>query len=232
MIEAWNSLDVPMKVLWGITLAASLIFVIQSIMTFFGADGDADADFSNGGDFSSDGSGGDLGGHDGSLGADGAADIHDGLNGNGSDVDLNEASHGMNLLTFKNFVNFCLGFGWSAILLKEDIGSVPLLLFLSALVGVALVVAVMYLYKWLWSMQQSGNIDLFKCAKGCQGAVYIPVPAQRAGEGKVQISINNSIREYGALTDGQALKTGARVTVVEVVDSNTVLVEEEGAMIV
>lgn len=223
MIEAWNSLDVPMKVLWGITLAASLIFVIQSIMTFLGADGDADSDFSNGGDF---------GGHDGSLGADGAADIHNSLNGNGSDVDLSEANQGMNLLTFKNFVNFCLGFGWSAILLKEDIGSVPLLLFLSALVGVGLVIAVMYLYKWLWSMQQSGNIDLYKCAKGCQGTVYIPVPAQRAGEGKVQISINNSIREYGALTDGPALKTGARITVVEVVDGNTVLVEEDGAMIV
>lgn len=34
MIEWWTSLDAMMKILWGITLAASLIFVIQSIMTF------------------------------------------------------------------------------------------------------------------------------------------------------------------------------------------------------
>ena len=56
MIAWWTSLSLFMKILWGITLVASLIFVIQSVLTFIGADADAggiDADFDvSGGDIS------------------------------------------------------------------------------------------------------------------------------------------------------------------------------------
>ena len=198
----WVSLSLAMKILWGITLAASLIFIIQSIMTFIGADagdGGIDTDFDTGFD---------------SETADATVD------------------GGTNLYTFRNLVNFCLGFGWSAILLQERIQSVPWLIIVSVLVGVALVALVMYLFKWLSSMQQSGNINLFKAAVGCNGSVYLTIPGQRAGEGKVQISINNSVREYGAVTDGDTLRTGTQIRVVEVLSSDTVLVEPLESIII
>ncbi len=198
----WVSLSLAMKILWGITLAASLIFIIQSIMTFIGADagdGGIDTDFDTGFD---------------SETADATVD------------------GGTNLYTFRNLVNFCLGFGWSAILLQERIQSVPWLIIVSVLVGVALVALVMYLFKWLSGMQQSGNINLFKAAVGCNGSVYLTIPGQRAGEGKVQISINNSVREYGAVTDGDTLRTGTQIRVVEVLSSDTVLVEPLESIII
>ncbi len=198
----WVSLSVAMKILWGVTLAASLIFLIQSILTFIGADGGdggIDADFDSGFDTE-------------------AADA--------------AVEGGTNLYTFRNFVNFILGFGWSAILLQDKITSIPLLLILSAVVGVALVAIVMYLFKWLSSMQQSGNINLYKAAVGCNGTVYIPIPGERQGEGKVQISINQSVREYNAVTDGEALKTGTQIKVVEVLSPNTVLVEPLESLII
>ena len=139
---------------------------------------------------------------------------------------------GTNLYTFRNLVNFCLGFGWSAILLQERIQSVPWLIIVSVLVGVALVALVMYLFKWLSSMQQSGNINLFKAAVGCNGSVYLTIPGQRAGEGKVQLSINNSVREYSAVTDGDTLRTGAQIRVVEVLSPDTVLVEPLESIII
>lgn len=40
----WADLSLVMKVLWGVTLSASLIFLIQSILTFVGADADSDFD--------------------------------------------------------------------------------------------------------------------------------------------------------------------------------------------
>ena len=40
----WAGLSLVMKILWGVTLAASLVFIIQSILTFIGADVDADFD--------------------------------------------------------------------------------------------------------------------------------------------------------------------------------------------
>ena len=191
----WASLSLVMKILWGVTLAASLIFIIQSILTFIGADagdGGIDTDFDTGFDTE-------------------AADA--------------AVEGGTNLYTFRTFVNFLLGFGWSAILLQEKIHSVPLLLIVSVIIGVALVAVVMYLFKWLSGMQQSGNINVYKSAVGCNGTVYLTIPAERGGEGKVQISINNAVREYDAVTDGDALKTGTPIRVTEVINANTVLVE-------
>ena len=184
-----------MKVVWGITLTATLVFIIQSILTFVGADADADFDM----------------------------DLDTSMDGG----DLSNIDGGANLLTFRNFVNFLLGFGWSVILLQDSISSVPVLIIVAVLIGVALVAAVMYLFKWLSGMQQSGNIDIQASAKGCEGKVYIPIPASRSGEGKVQISISGAVREYNAVTESDnALKTGTSIRVVDVINSDTVLVEE------
>ena len=90
----------------------------------------------------------------------------------------------------------------------------------------------MMLFRWLGSMQQAGNINLFRSAVGCEGKVYLKIPAGRAGTGKVQITINNAVREYEAVTDGDALPTGSGIRVVEVLSSDTVLVEPLETLIV
>ena len=139
----------------------------------------------------------------------------------------------MNLYTFRNLVNFLLGMSWTAILLKDSIASKALLMLIAFAVGALLVFAVMMLFKGLSKMQQSGNIDVYKSAAGCNGKVYLTVPAERKGTGKVQISINNSIREYDALTDSEDdLKTGTSIRVVEVLDTTTLLVEEINSLII
>lgn len=190
MITWWTSLSTAMQVLWAITLSASLIFVIQTVMTFLGL-GDHDADF-------------DLDTSDGSF----------------------DADPSMNLLTFRNLVNFCLGFGWTAVLMHEKIQSNALLIIISVIVGVLLVTAVMWIFKWLSGMQQTGNIDVRKSAVGCEGKVYLTIPGERKGEGKVQITINNAVREYDAVTDGETIPTGKAIKVTEVINDYTLLVEE------
>lgn len=144
-----------------------------------------------------------------------------------------EAEPSMNLYTFRNLVNFLLGFSWTAILLRDSISATWLLMLLSVVFGAALVAAVMYLFKWLSKMQQSGNIDVSKSAAGCIGKVYLTIPASRGGAGKVQITINNSVREYDALTDSDSdLKTGASIKVIEALDPSTLLVEEINSLII
>ncbi|MCI6492723.1 MAG: hypothetical protein MSA02_02675 [Bacteroidales bacterium] len=197
MTEWWTSLDLFMKILWSIAIATSLIFIIETILTFIGIDHEIDADF----DTSMDGG--------------------------------FESEPSMNLYTFRNLVNFLLGMSWTAILLKEKIVSTALLMVIAVAVGVMLVAAVMYMFKWLSKMQQSGNIDVYKCAVGCIGKVYLTIPAQRKGAGKVQITINEAVREYDALTDSEnELKTGASIKVIEVLDSSTLLVEEMNSLII
>ncbi len=218
MIEWWNSLEPAMKVLWAVTLSASLVFVIQTVMTFLGAAGDSDFDINS----DIDTGGGDIA--DGSMDAGAAPDA------GGSDVE--HPSTGMNLLTFRNFINFLIGFGWTAILLKDSVPLLGVRMLIAIVVGVALVALVMLLFKWLTSMQESGTINVYKSAVDCQGTVYLTIPGERSGEGKVQITINNSVREYAAVTDGPALKTGTRIRVVDVVSANTLLVEEINSVII
>ena len=196
----WADLSPVMKLLWGVTLTASLIFLIQTVMTFMGAD--ADGDFNVDVDTSADGS------------------------------DLSNIDSGANLYTFRNFVNFFLGFGWTAIILQPSVKSTAVLVIISVLVGIALVALVMYMFKWLYSMQQSGNINVYKAAAGCQGKCYLTIPGERTGEGKVQITIQGAVREYNAVTDGDAIKTGTPIRVVETIDTNTLLVEELNSYII
>lgn len=194
----WAELSLVMKILWGVTLAASFVFIIQSILTFVGADADSDFDL----------------------------DVDTSLDGS----DLSNIDGGANLYTFRNLVNFILGFGWSAILLQDSIPSAALRIVVSVVIGMALVVAVMYLFKWLAGMQQSGNINLQKSAAGCEGKVYLTVPAARGGEGKVQITIGGAVREYNAVTESETpLKTGTPIRVVDALNANTVLIEENNS---
>ncbi|MGM9767574.1 MAG: NfeD family protein [Candidatus Cryptobacteroides sp.] len=194
--EWWSALDLFMKILWGIAIATSLIFLVETILTFIGIDHDMDTDF----------------------------DMADGSF---------ETDASMNLYTFRNLVNFLLGMSWTAILLKDSITSTALLMIIAVVAGGLLVFAVMWLFKWLSTMQQSGNIDVFKLAVGCQGKVYLTIPANRSGSGKVQITINESVREYDAVTDSDtAIKTGTPVRVVEALDASTLLVEEMESLII
>ena len=118
---SWAAMGAGMKVIWVITIIATLIFIIQSIMTFVGGgSSDLDSDM----DINFDGT---------------DADVPDAISG----------ASGMNLYTFRNLVNFCLGFGWSFIILQGKIGSTAVLIIVSVIIGVALVAAVMYMFKWL-----------------------------------------------------------------------------------
>ncbi len=198
MTEWWTTLDLFMKILWCIAIASSLIFIVETVLTFIGADVDFDADA----DF----------------------DMPDGTF---------EGDPSMNLYTFRNLVNFLLGMSWTAILLKDQIASKALLMVIAFVAGAILVAAVMLMFKWLSKMQQSGNIDVMRDAEGCNGKVYLTVPAERAGTGKVQITINGAVREYDAVTDSeQDLKTGKAIKVVEAIDNSTLLVEELDSLII
>ena len=204
LTDFWNSLSPFMKVIWCVTIAATLIFIIQTILTFIGADTGGDADL------------------DASFDTD--VDM--------ADVDAAVGTGGVNLYTFRNFVHFFLGFGWTAILLNNSIHSRGLLLLVAILVGLAFVAMTVLLFKWLYSMQQTGNINVYKSAIGSTGTVYLKIPAERGGEGKVQITIQGAVREYNALTEGEALPTGTPIKVVEVINPSTLLVEPLNSLII
>lgn len=189
MEEWWNALGLFMQSVWCITLFASLVFIILTILTFVGMDADGGMDVDMGSDMPGDGDSGPF-----------------------------------QLFTFRNFINFLLGFGWSVISFQGVIQNQFVLILVAAVIGVLLVIAVMAIFRFMSRMEQSGTIQMAN-AVGCRGNVYLKIPANKRGEGKVQISIQGAIREFDAITLGEELETGAPIKVVEVVNDSMLLVE-------
>ena len=183
----WDSLDLFLKIMWGIAIPVSTIFIIQMIMTFVG-----------------------MGDH-GDLSGD-------------ADVDANTQMP-FHFFTFRNFVNFLLGFSWTGISFYTTIENKTWLALLGVFTGLLLVTIVMLLLYGLSQAVQSGNIDINN-AVGCKATVYYMIPPARKGTGKVQLSIQQAVREYDAIAEtDEAIPTGRMVRVTSVVDSGTLLVE-------
>ena len=184
----WTSLDLYLKIMWGIAIPFSVVFIIQTVMTFLG-----------------------MGDH--------------GETSGDADVDA-DAQVPFQFFTFRNLVNFFLGFAWTGISFYDTISNKVWLTLLCVLVGLALVTIVMALLYALSKATQSGNIDINN-AVGCTAIVYYPIPAAGKGTGKIQLSIQQAVREYDAVSESDELiPTGNMVRVKRVIDAHTLFVEK------
>jgi hypothetical protein len=97
-------------------------------------------------------------------------------------------------------------------------------------VAIAVLVGMGAMYGMYWLMQgiskltSSGN-ERIGAALGKQATVYVPIPAEEKGLGKVVLTVQNRTVEYQAVSAELApLKTGETVEVVGVKNSDTVAV--------
>jgi len=93
--------------------------------------------------------------------------------------------------------------------------------------GTAALLLVAWTFRFAIRMQSSGNVD-FKNAIGQTGTVYITVPAALSGRGKVTLTLQERFLELPAMTAAhKPLRPGQLVTVTDLVDDNTLLVEKK-----
>jgi hypothetical protein len=75
-------------------------------------------------------------------------------------------------------------------------------------------------------MTSSGNLDI-KNALGKEGEVYLTIPKSKEGMGKIQIKVQDSLRELEAMTESTApIQTREWIKVVGVMNNQVVLVEK------
>jgi membrane protein implicated in regulation of membrane protease activity len=97
-------------------------------------------------------------------------------------------------------------------------------LILAILVGFSAMYGMYWLLRLISSLNSAGN-ERITNAIGRPATVYIPIPAAGKGAGKVQLSMQNRIVEYQAVTDdAEPLRTGESVEVVDVAGSDIVRV--------
>ena len=183
---------------------------------------------------------GDLGDMDAGQGLDGDAGVLDGEIPGDHHTSVASAGDGQlhpdsswlfGVVTFRTLVAALAFFGLA--------GMAALRMDLSPAVAVILALGGGFaaMYGMYWSMQAvaklatSGN-ERIGNAVGRRATVYVPIPADSAGVGKVQLSMQNRIVEFQAMTDGdERLPTGSQVEVVGVAGSDTLHVRrvEEAA---
>ncbi len=62
-------------------------------------------------------------------------------------------------------------------------------------------------------------------AVGLPATVYLRIPGDNCGAGKIHVNLPNRTMEYRAVTSGDSIPTGSKVIVVKVVSTDTVEVE-------
>ena len=129
------------------------------------------------------------------------------------DVDFDS---GLRLLTVRGMVAFFAVGGWVGIA-AIDLGAKVWLASLAAVAaGLVALWLVAVIFKALMRLQSSGNVDL-KNAVGVIGEVYLRIPPEMQGQGKVSVQIQERLIEAAAMTKSSVeLKSGSSVRVVAV----------------
>ena len=159
------------------------------------------------------------------MGGESDADGIDVDHGDMHDGDSSDAF--FKFLSIKTLVAFLAFFGFAGLAgqnAEMTSSSVLLLAFGS---GTVALLVVGYIMAGLSKLQSSGNVDLNN-AVGIEGRVYLRVPGENQGQGKVTLEVQGRKIESKVLTGGPEIPTGAQVTVVGVPSPDTVEVQQVG----
>lgn len=155
---------------------------------------------------------GDVGGHD----ADAGHDVD-----HGGDPGHEAMALFVSMLSFRTLMAALTFFGIVGIIGCRQEWD-PVFTFGSALFAGALALfLVAWLMKGLYSLKSDGTVRIERSV-GTPATVYLSIPANKAGVGKIQVPVQGRTMEYLAVTAGEALPTGSKVVVVSVVSSDTV----------
>jgi hypothetical protein len=92
---------------------------------------------------------------------------------------------------------------------------------LALVAGTAAMFATAVAMRWMLGFEDDGTVSIHG-AVGATGTVYLAIPGERQGAGKVTLTLQNRIVEYQAVTSDAPLPTGAPIMVVDVVGPNMV----------
>lgn len=212
MTEWWSGLSVLEQVFYYCAIPATIILVIQTIATIIGiGSGGVDVDFDGDIDISFDSDMVDFGS----------------TLAESTSIDAVESASSLRFFSIRGIVAFFSLFGWVGVVLSEAGLNTFLIFFIASvcgLIGMFVIAAMFYLIS---RMQRKGNIDI-RNAIDKQGQVYLTIPANMTGKGKINVTVQQRYSEINAMTKSRhPITTGAMVRVVDVVDINTLLVEKQ-----
>jgi hypothetical protein len=201
------------------------VMVCQFVLTLMGMSGDS-ADLADG-DFS-----GDLS-HSGQFDVGDLAIDHDTSFAHAGDMDYQhpDSTWLFGVLSFRTLIAAAAFFGVAGEAALSAGYTSGISLAIAILVGLAAMYGMYWLMRGISQLTSSGN-ERIGAALGKQGTVYIPIPAEQKGLGKIHLTLQNRTVEYQAIsTESAPLRTGETVEVVGVKNSDTVAVRRVAATV-
>jgi hypothetical protein len=141
-------------------------------------------------------------------------------------ADHHGSTHLFGILSFRSIVAALTFFGLAGLAATSSDAEPTTSLLVAVAAGAAAMTTVYWLLRGLQSLQSEGNVRIHR-AVGQHGNVYLRVPGNRSGSGKIQFNLQNRTMEYLAVTAGPDLPTGTKVVVVDVVNPTTLEVQAE-----
>lgn len=187
MKEFFASMDATQQLYWYIAIGASIVFIIQAIMSFIGADADTgmDADF---------------------------------------DGDLDGGDHPFQLFSLRNLVNFLLGFGWTGAAFYGSIGNNFVLAAVAFLVGAVFIALFFLIMRAIMKLSEDNTFKM-EDAIGKTADVYMNIPGNKSGKGKVFVSVKGTTHELSAVTSGKEGINSGTLVKVTAIEGDTFVVE-------
>lgn len=196
MIEWWNSMDLAGQIFALIAIPSTLVLVVQTVLLLFGI-GDDDID------------------------ADGID-----ITGNGiGDTPGDGGGDGFALFSIRGIMAMAAVGGWSGLAMHNAEIPITLTIICAAALGFVTLVGIAFIMRLAARLQSSGNIVL-GYSIGKVGSVYIPIPPNMSGSGKINVTVQERFIEVDAVTPcDRRLKTGESVRITATDENGMVVVE-------
>src|SRR5215207_4646329 len=117
------------------------------------------------------------------------------------------------MLSFRTVMAGLTFFGLMGLIGTHQGWETPVTLGSAVVAGASALFLVAWLMRTLYGLRGEGTVRVER-AIGQPCTVYLSIPGQKQGVGKVQVNVQNRTVEYQALTAGASLPTGSKVVVV------------------
>ena len=196
MLDWWNNMDLVGQIFALIAIPSTLVLVVQTVLLIFGIGGD-DVD------------------------ADGVD-----ITGNGvGDTPGDGGGDGMVLFSLRGIMAMAAVGGWSGLVMHQSGFSLTVTVLLATAFGFITLVGIAYIMNLATKLQSSGNL-VIGYAIGKVGTVYIPIPPNMKGSGKINLTVQERFIEIDAVTPcDRKLTTGESVRVTATDENGMVVVE-------
>ena len=247
-----SDLTVYQQIFFIISASSTIILIIQTILALIGIANNNDTDLGES-HITGDGFEHDINidGHSGvdihidnidnidnidsvDIHADSAGDIH--IDHDHSSINFENTSnhsgthnydvHGLRLFTVRGIMAFLMMGSWVGFLMSRAGVSNIIATICAFISGVISLIFMAKIMQMLMTLQEDGTTNV-KNALGQIGQVYIRIPADEKGMGKVNVTVQEKLCEFDAVTEkGEIIKTGEMVYITDIRAGNVLVVEK------